>query len=233
MSENERFVPFWSRFQLTTRPSKECDLSEWEAKFEALISSKMKQDPAHDLAHVRRVVKMAKRLAESEKANIFVCTAAAWLHDLVNLPKNDPLSKRSSRMAAEEAKLFLEQHQFPSELIAQVGHAIAAHSFSAAIPCETLEAKIVQDSDRLDAIGAIGVARVFAVSGMLDRPLYRFDDPFAEHHPLDDKQYALDHFYVKLLKLKDSLQTESGRAEGERRSKFLVDYIEQLRSEIM
>ena len=108
---------------------------------------------------------------------------ACYFHDIVSLAKNHPQRQRSSILAAEETRRLLREEfvQFPAEKIEAVCHAIAAHSFSAQIAPLTTEAKIVQDADRLEALGAIGLARVFAVSGAWGVALFDGEDPFANH----------------------------------------------------
>jgi uncharacterized protein len=113
---------------------------------------------------------------------------------------------------------------FPPELLDAVAHAIEAHSYSAAIPAESIEAKIVQDADRIDALGAIGLARVFYIGGQLGRPLAHADDPLALERPLDDRAYTLDHFAVKLAALPAMMQTDAGRRLAERRVALLMDF---------
>jgi uncharacterized protein len=189
-------------------------------------------DAAHDLAHVKRVVKNSLYLTDLEAANNEVTLAAACLHDCVSLPKNDPRRAEGSRLAAAEASGFLAGIDYPAELIPEVAHAIEAHSFSAGIPCRTLEAKIVQDADRLDALGAIGIARCFLVGGRLDRPLFDPDDPFCDQREPDDGAFTVDHFYTKLLKLPGTMQTKAGRAEAERRAGIMRRYLDDLRTEI-
>ena len=116
-------------------------------------------------------------------------------------------------------------------LYARIHHAVAAHSFSAGIPPTSLEAEVVRDADRLDAIGAIGMARMFAVSGALARPLYHELDPFAEtDRALDDKAYAVDHFYNKLFKL--TYSTPAAQAEATRRFAAMHAFIGELRHEL-
>lgn len=122
--------------------------------------------------------------------------------------------------------------QFPAEKIEAVCHAIAAHSFSAQIAPLTTEAKIVQDADRLEALGAIGLARVFAVSGALGLALFDGEDPFAQHRPLDDKRYALDHFQTKLLKLPQTMQTARGKQLAQHNAQFLVEFMAKLGAEL-
>ncbi|MDZ7631629.1 MAG: hypothetical protein U5K74_09845 [Gemmatimonadaceae bacterium] len=96
----------------------------------------------------------------------------------------------------------------------------------------TSEARVVQDADRLDALGAIGIARCLMLGGQLGRVLYDVDDPFAEHRAPDDRVSSIDHFYTKLLTLADTMQTASGRREAARRTAYMRGYLDQLRSEI-
>ncbi|EBZ8105846.1 hydrolase, partial [Salmonella enterica subsp. enterica serovar Muenster] len=133
----------------------------------------------------------------------------------------------------ETLRIFLRDFpDFPAEKLAGICHAIEAHSFSANIAPATPEAKIVQDADRLEALGAIGLARVFAVSGALGVALFDADDPFADRRPLNDKQFALDHFQTKLLKLPLTMQTERGKYLAQRNADFLVSYMAKLSAEL-
>jgi uncharacterized protein len=190
-------------------------------------------DAAHDLEHIRRVVTTARRLALAEGAELAVVLPTAWLHDCVVVPKDSPLRSQASRLAAEAATTFLRSVDYPAEHVAAIAHAIEAHSFSAQIVPQTREAQVVQDADRLDALGAIGLARCLMLGGALGRRLYDPDDPFAEQRVLDDVVNTVDHFYVKLLRLADTMTTESGRAEARQRTHFLEQFLEQLRHEIM
>lgn len=189
-------------------------------------------DSAHGLAHTQRVVKNAEHLLRTEKADSEIVIAAAWLHDCVILPKNHPDRKKASLWAAEKASLFLSQQKFPSGKISDVVHAIEAHSYSAGIPAETTEARIVQDADRLDALGAIGIARCFLVGGSLNRALYHPDDPFCAKRDADDDQWNIDHFYKKLLKLPYTMNTQSAKEEALRRAEYMQSYLDRLRAEI-
>lgn len=206
----------------------------WEKQFEGKIRElDFAGDPAHDLAHFKRVVATAKRLCLEEHGRFEVVVPAAWLHDFVNVPKNDPRRSQASRLAAVEALKYLESISYPIEYLDAIRHAIEAHSFSARIEPQTLEAKIVQDADRLDGLGAIGVARLFSVSGTLKRSLYHPEMPFGDgHRALDDLEYAVDHFFVKLFKTVETLQTAAGRAEGHRRAEFMRQYLDELAREI-
>jgi uncharacterized protein len=154
------------------------------------------------------------------------------LHDFVNLPKNDPQRKQASRLSADAACKWLSEINYDLAPPSEIYHVIEAHSFSAGIAPKSLEAKIVQDADRLDAVGAIGIARCFAVGGQLNRPIYDIDEPIARTRQLDDSKNCVDHFFVKLFKVIETLQTKAAKAEGERRKQYMQAYLEQLQSEL-
>lgn len=207
---------------------------EWEKLFEDKIKTvASSDDPAHDLNHFKRVVTMAKKLCVQEGAKLEVVVPAAWLHDLVIVPKNSPLRSKASKLSAEKALEFLREINYPQEFHHDIAHAIEGHSFSANIDVQTLEAKIVQDADRLDGLGAIGIARCFAVAGMLKRSFYQAEDPFCEHRNPDDQNYTIDHFYQKLFKTAETLKTRSGQIEGVSRVQYMKQYLEFLKSEIL
>jgi uncharacterized protein len=192
----------------------------------------MASDPAHDISHVKRVVQNTLILTQAENGNTAISVPAAWLHDCVSVAKDSPLRKKASQLAAREAVRFLESVKYPSALLPQIYHAIEAHSFSANIPAETLEARIVQDADRLEAVGAIGIARCFLTGGSMGTPLYEPSDPFAQNRDLDDRRYTLDHFYCKLLGLADTMKTEAGKAEAIKRTGYMKAFLQQLGLEI-
>lgn len=207
--------------------------------FEKLCDSYMQQlcanhpDPSHDILHVRRVVILAKKLAVKEKADLSIVIPAAYLHDCIYISKSDSRRSQASQISAEKAVSLLREWGYDEKKLSGIFHAVAGHSFSANLPVETIEAKIVQDADRLDAMGAIGIARCFAFSGLAGRAIYSNDDPFCEAgRSLNDQTNTLDHFYVKLLKLQEKLNTDSARAEGEKRLRTMKDYLSSLKSEI-
>lgn len=189
-------------------------------------------DAAHGLEHVRRVVLNAKRLAAAGHARREVVLPAAWLHDCVTVPKDSPQRAAASRRAAAQAVEWLREWDYPAEFLPGIAHAIEAHSFSAGIAPRTIEAKVVQDADRLDALGAVGLARCLMLGGALGRPLYAADDPWCEERPADDRAACVDHFYAKLLKLGGAMQTAAGRAEARRRTVFLRSFLVQLQREV-
>jgi len=206
---------------------------DWDKRFGAFLDEQMDgADAAHDRAHVRRVVETARRLAEEEAADLDIVIPASWLHDCVALAKDDPARDQASRRAADVAVQFLADTGYLPSTHDAIRHAIEAHSFSAGIEPRTLEAAVVQDADRLDALGAVGLARCFMVGGSLGSQLYHVDDPFCNNRDPDDSTYIIDHFYEKLLRLPETMQTTAGQKEGERRAQFLNLYLDQLRDEI-
>lgn len=211
------------------------DLTTWQQQIELWFDKHYNGgDASHDVAHFRRVWHSAQQIASGQSVDLSVVLFASYFHDLVSLPKNHPDRSRSSVLSAERTRQILARDfpLFPSERHAAVAHAIEAHSFSARIAPQTLEAKIVQDADRLEALGAIGLARVFAVSGAMNAALFDADDPFAEHRALDDKAYALDHFQTKLLRLPETMQTAKGREMAQHNADFLVHFMAKLSAEL-
>lgn len=195
------------------------------------VKQKMKNDPAHDFNHVMRVYKNAQKLCKKEKVNQKLVLSAALLHDIVSFPKSDKRSKMSSQKSADEAKKILKKLDFTSDEIQIVSDAIRDHSFSRGKTPKTLEGKILQDADRLDALGAIGIARVFVVGGSEKRPLYNYEDPFCKTRIPDDKIWTLDHFYKKLLKLESLMNTKSAKIEAKKRTKVLNYFLSELKNE--
>lgn len=193
----------------------------------------MINDSAHDFEHIMRVLKNAKIICKKEKANEKLVLSAVLLHDIISYPKSDKRSKSSSIKSAEESKSILKTFNFTEEEIQIISDAIRDHSFSGNKIPETLEGKILQDADRLDAIGAIGIARVFAVSGSEKRPFYNVKDPFCKHRVPNDKIWTLDHFYQKLLYLESHMNTKSGKIEARKRTKILKEFLNQLKKEIL
>ena len=196
------------------------------------IKKIMHNDPAHDFDHIMRVYKNAQQIIKKEKVNEKLVLSAVLLHDVVSFPKSDKRSKNSSIESAKKAKTILKKYDFTSDEITIVCDAISEHSFSQKKIPNTIEGKILQDADRLDALGAIGIARVFATGGSLLRPFYNLDDPFCKKRMPDDKTWTLDHFFEKLLKLEFLMNTKSGKIEAKKRTKILKDFLKQLKHEI-
>jgi uncharacterized protein len=206
--------------------------TDWQALFIKLLDEHTLQDAAHDKQHLHRVAANARRLTTAEGADWEIVMPAAWLHDCVIIPKSSPERSRASRLAAEQAVQWLEQSAWPHGKLDEISHAIAAHSFSAGIAPLTLEARVLQDADRLDALGAVGLARTLMLGAEMKREFYHPEDPFCLSRSADDSVYTLDHLYCKLLKLEATMQTDSGKQEARQRSEFLQLFLRQMSEEL-
>jgi uncharacterized protein len=203
-----------------------------EAEASALARS---AEPAHDFFHVARVVRNALAIARGESASEeleAIAATAALLHELFTLPKNHPDSARAGDRCAEKAHELLEVEGAPTWLIAPVSAAIRDHSFSKGVVPDALPSRLLQDADRLDALGAIGLARMWATCADMKRPFYAPDDPFCVTRAPDDKEWGLDHVFKKLLVIPSLLHTKTARALATERVAFLRTYVEQLGREI-
>ncbi|WP_109514359.1 HD domain-containing protein [Pseudomonas ovata] len=189
-------------------------------------------DGAHDFSHLLRVWKNVCAIRNHEGGEPQILVAATLLHDCVAVEKNSPFRASASRLAAARARELLTDMGWDEEMIEAVAHAIEAHSFSAAIAPRSLEARILQDADRLDALGMIGVARLFHVSGRMGSSLYDPLDPHACARTLDDKRFALDHFKTKILSLAQGFQTTTGarlaQTRHQRVERFLREWLEEI-----
>ena len=194
------------------------------------------QSPAHDFQHILRVYRNAELISKQEEgADLDIVLAAALLHDLVVYPKGSSKTMNSADDSAAIAKNILFEHKnYPKEKIEKVVDAIRTHSYSKKLIPRTLEGKILQDADRLDAIGAIGIARTFSVGGSENRSLYNPTDAFCEtERQLDDTQWTLDHIKKKLMILKNSMHTKTAKKIAEERTEFMELFVNQLRKEIL
>ncbi|HWK65090.1 MAG TPA: HD domain-containing protein [Rhizobiaceae bacterium] len=190
-------------------------------------------DGSHDHSHLMRVWRMVLKIAATEAtADLELLAAATLLHDCVAVEKNAPNRAMASRLSAEAARRVLGRLGWPEERVAAVAHAIEAHSFSAGIEPRSLEAAILRDADRLDSLGALGIARTFYIAGRMESRLYDSADPFGGGRDLDDKSFALDHFAAKLLKLEAGLLTDQGRQIGRERTALMRSFIDDMRREI-
>ncbi|WP_337181733.1 HD domain-containing protein [Shinella sp.] len=189
-------------------------------------------DGSHDAAHLIRVWKSARRIQAEEGGDLRLLAAAVLLHDCVAVEKNSPLRRQASRLAAEKAAGLLAAEGWSKADAAAVADAILTHSFSADLSPQTLEARILQDADRLDAIGMVGAARCFYIAGRMGSGLSDPLDPLAERRPLDDKAFAIDHFEVKLFRLADGFQTAAGARMAKERTERLRVIRDMLLDEI-
>jgi uncharacterized protein len=208
------------------------DLSGYEELRRIAFAAIAGADAAHDWQHVLRVANNAAAICAGEGADAGVAVPAALLHELINLPKNHPDSARSGELCAERALAELLGLGWPVERAERVAYCIRVHGFSRGIVPDTLEAKVLQDADRLDAIGAIGVARCFATGGTMGASFYDPQDPFGARRELDDKRFSVDHFYRKLLRIEGTLHTATARKLAGERTRFMQAFLAQLAVEI-
>ena len=204
----------------------------------AFVKEKFSEDKTgHDWWHIYRVLKLAQRIADDEPAaNPEVVELAALLHDIADWKFHDGDITAGPRAARE----WLERQQAAPEVVDAVAYVVEHISYRGGTNkhvMQTLEGKIVQDADRLDALGAIGLARVFIFGGSRGRPLYDPEHAPETHMSFDsyrstiDQNTCINHFYEKLLKLKDGMHTKTAKQLAEHRHKILEDYLDEFYKE--
>ena len=194
-----------------------------------IVKSKLtKNDPAHDFEHIMRVYRNAERICKNENGNKKLILSAVLLHDVIKIKNRNDSALKSAQLS----KKILKENYFLDDEITIIFNAIKEHSFSKGKLPSTIEGKILQDADRLDAIGAIGLARVFSFSGSNNRPFYDPKDPFSKNRNLNDNKWALDHFYEKLLFLEGKMNTKTGKLLAKKRTKILKNFLKEIKNEI-
>ncbi len=196
-----------------------------------IVSEKFKDDTTgHDWYHILRVTNTAKTIAAAEGADAEIVELAALLHDIADHKFHDNDLSEGPRQARE---LILSQGGSES-LAEKVADIVAQVSYKGAgvdTPVNSLEAAVVQDADRLDAMGAIGIARAFAFGGSRNRAMYLPDQKPVNHANFKsyatDQGHTINHFYEKLLLLKDRMQTETGREMADGRHLFMESYLDR------
>lgn len=190
-------------------------------------------DGAHDLSHLERVWKNACQIQAGEGGDLEILAAAVLLHDSVYVPKNSPARSRASHLAATRAQSVLDAMNWTPERTAIVSDAIETHSYSAGLEPRSLEGRILQDADRLDALGFTGIARCFYTAGRMSSQLYNPDDPQGGSREWNDSIFALDHFPKKLLLLAEGFQTKTGQQLATARHQILQRFYQGMLAEIM
>ena len=188
-------------------------------------------DPAHDTAHALRVALWTLRLG-GDAVDPREAVAAALLHDAVHPPKDSPERPQASARSAELARGRLAALGFAPESCERVALAIRDHSFSRGARPEGELGRALQDADRLEALGAIGLLRCLGSGERMGAAWFDADDPWAEGRELDDRRFSIDHFFTKLLQLPATMRTAAGREEAERRAAFLRAFLARLAAEI-
>ena len=186
------------------------------------------ESSGHDYFHTIRVYKMACHIAEKENADKDIVSLAALLHDVDDIKLSPNTNKNK-----DNARRFLKENHVDENTINLICEIISEISYKGVdtVPGKTLEAKIVQDADRLDAIGAIGIARTFTYGGYKNNLIYDPDIKPIEFSSLDEvknkKNTTINHFYEKLLKLKDLMNTSTAKEIAKRRHDFMVNFLDE------
>lgn len=188
----------------------------------------------HDWWHICRVVNSAKQINKEENADVFIVELAAWLHDIADHKYHGG----DSDVGPREARRWMESQDLPEDIIAKVELIVKEISFKGAYvetSMSSIEGKIVQDADRLDAIGAIGIARTFAYGGSRDRLMYDPECKPQLHQDFDSYKNStaptINHFYEKLLLLKDRMNTATAKKMAEHRHQVMIDYLDEFYQE--
>lgn len=194
-------------------------------------------DSVHDFDHILRVVALAERIARQEGANLYIVRAAALLHDL-GRAESQAHDMNHAAVAAERAGQLLLNWGGPQNWVSAVQHAIAAHRFRTPPEPQSLEAQVVFDADKLDAIGAIGIARAFAYGGAHRQRLWASRESIDledwEKNGDDPEIHTPVHeFVVKLSRIKERLTTRSGRAIAGERHTYMQAFYQRLDAEVL
>jgi uncharacterized protein len=193
--------------------------------------ARLDDDPGHDLAHALRVALWTLRIGAGELLPRHAI-AAALFHDLVNVPKDHPERHLASEKSAELAATLLIAHGYSADEVELVTDAVRDHSYSrGAVPTTTL-GRALQDADRLEALGVLGLFRTVSTGTRMGAAYFDASDPWAVSRPLDDRAYSIDHFSTKLLRLPTTMCTARGREEAERRVARMRTMLEDLGEEI-
>lgn len=210
-------------------------MSDFVQKTESYVKDQLRNAEAgHDWFHIERVWKNARLILESETANREVVELAALLHDIADSKFHDGNEELGPRIAGE----FLRSISVHPEVVEHVVNIIRHMSFKSSfgkVTFQSREMEIVQDADRLDAIGAIGIARAFHYGGFKNRTIYDPEIAPEQHHSSETYKKStsptINHFYEKLLLLKDQMNTPTGKVLAERRHQFMVEFLDEFYGE--
>lgn len=198
-----------------------------------MIGAKLqiKTDPSHDWQHILRVTNLAEMIGSREKADLDILIPAALFHDIIVYPKNSPKSKLSSSESAAVATKVLNRLKYPKAKIAKVADCISECSFSKGLKPSSLESKILQDADRLEATGAISIMRTFSTGGQMNRQFYDPTNPFNKSGVMQEPS-GVRLFYQRLLVVEKTMNTATAKKIAKRRTKFLKDFLYEFKLEL-
>lgn len=184
---------------------------------------------SHSFDHTQRVYNLCLHIAKKEKVDLNVLKVSALLHDIARKKQSE--SKEKICHAEEGAKIarkILEKMNFPDDKIEKVVYAVSVHRYSKRINPDTTEAKILQDADRLDALGAITIARIFDYGARKNRPMHNPKLILKEYKHNSESESAINHFYEKILKIKpENFHTKTAREIAKDRYVFVKDFVER------
>ena len=198
------------------------------------IGSILEEGPTagHDITHTLRVRELCLYIAGIEGGDCEILEASALLHDIGRVEEFKNPNTDHAVISARMAPDILRSAGFPAQKIGSVVYSIANHRYSSGVIPVNLEAKILQDADRLDISGALGIAMTFAYSGAHGHALYHINDPLCKMREPDDHEYALDHILSKLIHLPGSMHTDTARRMAQERNSYLTGFIDRFIYEI-
>lgn len=200
--------------------------------FEIAKQNQTKDDPSHDFQHILRVLNIALKIGKKEKADLDVLIPSALFHDAVVYRKDHPKSKNETEESAKFAEKVLKNiNEYPKEKIGKVMSCIKECSFSKGLAPSSLESKILQDADRLEATGAISIMRTFSSGGQMNRPFYDCEDPFCKNSVVNFRS-GIDLFYRRLLVVEKGMHTNLAKKIAKRRTTFLKKFLKELEKEL-
>ncbi len=216
------------RKKSTDLTPKESDIVE---KTIEMVKEKLSHEATgHDYHHIMRVKKLAVRLAQQEGADVYIVELAALLHDIADWKFHGGDLEVGPKVA-EEWLISLGADQIAIDKVKNIIREVSYKGAGVKTQPTSLAGKVVQDADRLDALGAIGIARTFAYGGRFERPMYDPDQPPVMHQTFEEYKNAkgstLNHFYEKIFLLKDRLNTDSARALAEERHRYVEEFVER------
>jgi uncharacterized protein len=207
-------------------------LSNLIAHLEQFHAREFRGDPAHGIDHCRRVFRIASNIADKYDHDRNAIAIGSYLHDIVSFKKGKlRTARRSKTESSRIAEQFFLDFREISHLQDIIFDTIRYHSFSQKSIPIYIEGRIIQDADKIDALGYMGIARLFHVSGNMKSRILCDDDPLCLYRRPQDSNYAVDHVFTKLVKIPDQMNTEYGREIAQARLRTVLDFAENLARE--